>query len=231
AGLQPFPAYYRFMGPANTFGYPDRPEKQPPTLSVDEVVDSDANVIDIRPKQDYANAHIPGSLGLGMGDQVGVWAGWLLPHDSNIVFIANPDQDVAEAVNQLAQIGMDRVLGVHYGLDDWTRAGQPTDSHRTTDVQGLASLIADDPTTQILDVRAPNEHEAASLDGSSWSYLPDLAKELPIELTTDRPVFVACGSGYRATAAVKWLEAGGFEPVVLIGGGIPDLVRTQPARV
>lgn len=231
AGLQPYPAYYEFMGPANTFGYPDPPSERPPILSVEEVAESDAAIIDLRPKQEYADAHIPGSLGLGIGDQVGVWAGWLLDHDSEIILIANDEVAIDEAVNQLAQIGMDRVVGAHYGLEAWEEAGRLTSRHLTTNVQDLLERRNEDPNFQILDVRAPNEHQSVSLDGSIWSYLPDLADTLPTKLDTDHPVFVACGSGYRATAAVKWLEEGGFEPIVLVDAGIPDVVRAVSAHV
>lgn len=231
AGLQPYPAYYKFMGPANTFGYPDPPTGGAPILSVEEVAESKAAIIDLRSKQEYADGHIPGSLGLGIGDQVGVWAGWLLAHDSEIILVANNEQEVDEAVNQLAQIGMDRVVGVHYGLQAWEAGGRRTARHLTTDVHGVLERISEDPNFQILDVRAPNEHQTVSLDGSIWAYLPDLASTLPAELDTNHPVFVACGSGYRATAAVKWLEEGGLEPIVLVGAGIPDVVRAVSAQV
>jgi glyoxylase-like metal-dependent hydrolase (beta-lactamase superfamily II)/rhodanese-related sulfurtransferase len=225
AELQPYPAYYQHMGPANLYGYPARATADVPLLSVAELAETQATIIDIRPKQEYADSHIPGSIGLETRDQVGVWAGWLLPHDSEVVILANHDQDVGEVLAQFIRIGMDGVVGLHYGIGDWMAAGHPITTNRTVDVEGFLAALVEDPDLQILDVRAPNEYEAGNLPGSIWSYLPDLAAELPAELDRDRPVWVTCGTGYRATAAVRWLEAAGFRSVVLIGGGVPEILQ------
>lgn len=224
AGLQPFPDYYRHMGPANLYGWPAPAKAGPEVVGVDELAGSAATLIDIRPKQEFADGHIPGSIGIEFGDQVAVWAGWLLPHDSEIILIANHDQDVEEALAQFTRIGMDGVIGIHYGVGDWVAAGRELRRHRTVDVEGFVAALREDPDLQVLDVRAPDEREAGSLTGSAWSYLPDLAADLPDDLVRDRPVWLACRSGNRATTAVRWIEEAGFEPVVLIGGGIPDVL-------
>lgn len=225
AGLQPYPAYYRHMGPANLFGYPAIDDAPLPSLTTEQLAAAgDAVVVDIRPKQEYADHHIPGSVGLELGDQVGVWVGWLFPHDSDVVLIANHDQDVDEAVRQFRRIGMDNLVGIHWGLGDWIAEGRAIASHETIDVEGFLARWRRDEIHQVLDVRAPNEFETGSLDGAIWSYLPDLARQIPDELDRARPVVVACRTGNRATAAVRWLEAAGYRPVVLIGGGIPDIL-------
>ncbi len=225
AELQPYPTYYRHMGPANLMGFAPMPATGPEQVSIDELdALADVTLIDIRPKQEYADAHIPGSIGLEMGDQVGVWAGWLLPHDAHIVLIANHDQDVEEAAAQFARIGMDGLIGVHYGIGDWTAAGRPTAGHGTVDVEGFVEAYRRGEVTNLVDVRAPSEFEAGSLDGAIWRYLPDLAQNMPDGLDGAHPVWVACASGYRANAAVRFIEQAGYEAVVLIGGGIPNVL-------
>jgi len=230
SALQPYPSYYRHMGPANLMGYDVIPQDAvPPTLTAAQLAGMEgATVVDIRSKQEYADAHIPGSIGLEMGDQVGVWAGWLMDHDATIVLVANHDQDVAEAVAQFRRIGMDSVVGVHYGIGDWRAEGRPLAQHRTIDVEGFLSAYREGEIVNLLDVRAPNEFEAGTLDGAVWSYLPDLARQLPPLSDHTKPVWMACGSGYRANAAVKFLEDAGLEPVVLIGGGIPNVLEAMP---
>jgi rhodanese-related sulfurtransferase len=179
-------------------------------------------VVDIRPKQEYADGHIPGSMALEMGDQVGVWAGWLLPHDARIVLIANHDQDVDEAIAQFHRIAMDNVVGVHYGMGDWRAAGKPVATTRTSDVEGFVEAYRAGEVKGLLDVRAPNEQEDGSITGAALRYLPHLEGNLPDSFAKDEPVWVVCGSGYRAMAAVRYLESQGVEAVVVIGGGVPD---------
>jgi rhodanese-related sulfurtransferase len=78
---------------------------------------------------------------------------------------------------------------------------------------------------QLLDVRAPNEWENGIVEGSVLSYLPDLAEQTPSGLSAARPVWIACGSGYRAVTAAGLLQDRGFEPMVLIYDGTSDVLR------
>ena len=223
--LQPFPAYYAHMGPANLMGYPEAPTGKVPVLDpADVAADDTAAIVDIRARAAFAESHIPGALNLEMGDQVGVWAGWLLPFDAHVVLVADRGQDVTEAVAQFTRIGMDRVDGVMYGMDQWAAQGLPTARNGHADIKDFAEAYESDRVINILDVRAPNEHELGSLAGSARCYLPDVAKHLPADLTPGEPVWVICGTGYRAGAAVKYLEAGGFESVVVSGGGVADIL-------
>jgi len=79
---------------------------------------------------------------------------------------------------------------------------------------------------QILDVRAPDEWEAGSIPNSIHTYVPDLRDGLPGTLDPERPVWVICGGGYRSEMAVRYLEAAGFQPVVVVGGGVVDVLAS-----
>ena len=46
----------------------------------------------------------------------------------------------------------------------------------------------------------------------------------PAELRTGESVWVACASGYRASIAAGLLERGGYRPVVLVNGGVTDVL-------
>ena len=55
-------------------------------------------VVDIRPAETYAAGHLPGSIGIPFGDQVGIWAGWVLPFDTEITLtVASGVADLAGA--------------------------------------------------------------------------------------------------------------------------------------
>ena len=224
AGLQPYPKYYAHMGPINLMGPTPLPVPTLPLLTP-EAVPADASLVDIRPQRSYAAAHVRGSYGIELSDQTGVWSGWLIPFDSPIVLIAGEGQDVVEANTQLERIGYDQQLGVVAGVEDLAALRDGTASYRLASVDDVVREIDDGTDPQILDVRAPGEWDDGHLPGSIHCYVPDLVDGVPEELDPDRPVWVMCVTGYRAEIAVTYLEAAGFEPIVVVGGGVPEALR------
>ena len=222
-GLQPYPDYYAHMGPINLAGPEPMPSGSVPLIADDEIP-GNAHVVDIRPQADYAAGHLPGSYGLELEDQMGVWAGWLIPFDEPIVLVANADQDIAEATVQLARIGYDRVVGVLTDFEE--RDGLA--AYRLASIDDLKNELRTG-SPQILDVRAPADWEEISIPGSFQRYVPDLRAELPEGLDPDRPVWVICGGGYRSQMAVRYLEAGGHEAIVVTGGGVTEVLAADQA--
>ncbi len=222
SGLEPFPSYYAHMGPINLLGPTPFPAKEVQEIEWSEVP-AGTNLVDIRPRSDYAAGHVPGSLGLEISDQVGVWAGWLLPFNSPIALVANRDQDFGRVSRQMRRIGFDNLRGVIFGVDGWVATGGDLVSNPMRTPADLASS-AWESGIQVLDVRSPGERASAHIRGSVHRYLPDLRDGLPVELDVSREVWVVCGSGYRATAAVSFLEAGGVTPLVVTPGGVSDVL-------
>lgn len=226
AGLGPFPRYYAFMGRINLLGPPPMPDLHVPELTPAQAraLSDTAYLIDGRPRVEFAVGHIPGALGIELGEQFGVWTGWLVPFNAPLVLVLNPEQDVHEALTQLARIGYDDVRGVLRGLGAWREAGLPMASFPVRTAAELAAVLARGERPQVLDVRAPDEWQAGHLPGSVHRYLPDLVDGVPAELDPHMPVWVACASGHRAAIAAGLLERHGYRPVLLTGGGVPDLL-------
>lgn len=215
SNLVPYPAYYRHMGPLNVRGV-DEADLSVPEI---ETIPQDVTVVDARPMERYAAGHLPGALGIELRDSFGTWVGWLTEHNTPLVLVMDPDQDTEEAVRQLARIGYDDVRGIARHP-----AGESTVSFDVADVRQFAEAARSG--AQILDVRAPNEWaEDGSIEGSILSYVPDVARETPSGLREDEPVWVLCGSGYRATMAAGILQDRGFDPVVLIERGATDVLH------
>ncbi|WP_433380753.1 rhodanese-like domain-containing protein [Streptosporangium sp. CA-115845] len=222
AAPMPIPAFYAHMGPANTLGVPPMPATEVPELTLEQVP-ADAHLLDIRPRSVQAAGLLPGSVGVELDTDFGSWAGWLLPYQAPIVLVARHGQDAGEAVTQLAQIGIDSVLGVVTDLRD-----EATSRFELLELPAFAARLAG-PGAQLLDVRMPSERRATPLAGAIERFLPDLVTDgVPAELDPDRPVLVACGSGRRASIAASLLLRSGYRPVVLTGAGVSDL-RPQPA--
>jgi hydroxyacylglutathione hydrolase len=223
--LAPYPRFYAHMGPANLRG----PSPMPPTevrrMSLDEfdAAAGEVSVVDLRPRASFADGHIPGAVGVELAEQFAVWVGWILPFNTPLVLVADDDQDVAEAVTQLARIGFDDVRGV-ISMDEWRTQGRATSTYRRATLEETVPAMRTVNPSQILDVRAPDEWEAGHIEGSVHRYLPDLVDGPPAGLDPTEPVWVLCGSGYRSAIAAGFLEQQGFTPVVLDEAGVPDLL-------
>ncbi len=216
AALQPYPSYYAFMGPLNLVA-PPRPTREFAELRVDEIP-GDAEVVDVRPRESFAAGHLPGSLGIPEDDATAVWAGWLLPFDTQVVLVAETDQDVAEIVRQFIRIGFDHVLGVVRDLGD-----EATASYRTVDVAEVAAAVRH-RRPLLVDVRAPDEWEAGHIDASRHCYVPDLREGLA-GLEEGTEVWLACRTGRRATIAAGLVEQLGLAPVVLDRKGVDEVLE------
>jgi glyoxylase-like metal-dependent hydrolase (beta-lactamase superfamily II) len=219
ANLVPYPSYYRHMGPINLTGL-DEPDLSVPLL---ETLPEGVTVIDARPRSRFAGGHLPGSLGIELGDTFGTWVGWLTEHNTPLVLVLDEDQDVEEALRQLVRIGYDDVRGVVRNPIDGVAAFQTV----TADEFARAA----ESGAQVLDVRAPNEWEQGIVDGSVLSYVPDLARQTPSGIDPSEPVWVVCGSGYRATMAAGILQDRGFESIVFADGGATDVLAQTSGGV
>lgn len=220
AAPAPIPAFYQYMSPANTLGVPPMPPTVPPLLAAVDLEDlpETTAVVDIRGRETASSGFLPGSTLIELTDDFGSWTGWLTRRDAPIVLVAEQGQDLTEALTQLAQIGVDTVIGVV--IDPGPAA---TASFELLGIDDFMQRLSD-PDAQLLDVRMPSEHDTVAAPGAVWRFLPDLfAEGVPAELDPARPVHVACGSGRRALIAASLLHRNGFTPVVLTGAGIAQI--------
>lgn len=226
AAPMPIPAFYQYMGPANVLGVSPMPGHDIPELTVDDLSEqpADTRVVDIRPRTMMSTGILRQSTGIEIAEDFGSWSAWLLPYQAPIVLVAEPEQDVTEAVTQLAQVGVDSVRGV---IRDISRA--PLTSFELVGVREFRQRMAD-PAAQVLDVRMPSERADVRLDRAVERFLPDLVTDgVPAELDRDRLVLVACGSGRRATIAATLLMREGYRAAVLDGAGIADVALRNTA--
>lgn len=222
AGLVPYPTYYQHMGPANVYGEDPLMVHDVPALTAAmiESLDSDVRIVDLRPKQDFAAGHLPGSIAIEMRHDMGTWVGWVLPYDAPIVLVMNQGQDLDDALRQLGRIGFDDVRGVIRDLSD---PGLELDSYRLVDTAGFVAGVTSG--AQVLDARAPAEWSLGTVDGSVLAYAPDVAAATPVGLDPTREVWVGCETGYRASVAASVLQSRGFQPVVLTDAGIVEVLK------
>ena len=177
-------------------------------------------VLDTRPAPEFAAAHVPGSMQIGLAGQYASWAGILLDLDHDIILVAENAERREESRMRLARVGIERVAGyLQGGMESWRAAGLPVAAFTEMSVEALsAKLQADGNALQILDVRRSSEWEQGRMPDAAFATLSHLASNLA-KLDRSRPVAVYCKSGYRSTIAASILQRAGFSNVINTIGG------------
>lgn len=226
--LQPYPAYYARMGPANLLGRAPMPTTDLPTLEVADIdrLAGAGELIDVRDRHSAVAGHIPGSQLIAHGDDFGVWAGWLVDLDAPVVLVIDDTVDVDDAARQLGRIGIDDVRGV-LPVDAWIAAGRRLRSLKIATVDQIAGAPDAEPDRAVLDVRSPAEVVGGSMPGAVHRYLPDLAGDAGRWLPVGAEPYVVCASGRRAAIAAGLLARRGYRPAPLLDGGTEQVRSTR----
>jgi glyoxylase-like metal-dependent hydrolase (beta-lactamase superfamily II)/rhodanese-related sulfurtransferase len=174
--------------------------------------------LDVRPGEQFAAGHVPGSVNIALSGQFASWAGALLGLAARPVLIAESDEAVAEARMRLARVGLEDALGyLRGGVGAWEDAGLPLAPLPQISVDVLSQKLQD-RSLQVLDVRREREWEDGHIPRASWWPL-DNFKVAPPEIDRSVPIAVHCKGGYRSMIACSLLQRAGFQNVVNVVGG------------
>ena len=178
-----------------------------------------AQILDTRDPDEFAAAHLKGSINVGLAGQYATWAGTVLNHTDPIVIIADPGR-VNESAVRLGRIGFDNIAGY---LRDGLKSLEPRPDlvafTERLSAPYAAELLSSNTPPVAVDVRAPREREQKSIGGSVAAPLSRLTENLSA-LPSDRPLLVYCAGGYRSSIAASLLQRAGFHHVAEIAGGI-----------
>ncbi len=174
--------------------------------------------LDVRANDEFAAAHVPGSVNIALGGQFASWAGTVLGLSANPVLIAESDAQLEEARLRLARVGIE-VLGGYLaaGLAGWKQAGFPVAAIAQITAADLDAQLKSD-AIQVLDVRREPEWDTGHIESAIWWPL-DNFRVAPPELDHDTPVAVHCKGGYRSMIASSLLQRAGYKQVINLTGG------------
>jgi rhodanese-related sulfurtransferase len=208
AGLDAFPAYYAHMAPINRRGPAPVDLSMPARVDPDELrrrIDAGEWVVDLRTRNAFAAGHLAGSLGFELSRRFVTYLGWLHAWGSPITLIGESEQQVRDAVRELARIGVDDVRGAAVGAVSSLAGGEPLRSYGVADFADLAGALQE-RDVHVLDARLAGENAASTVRGAQHIPLHELLKrrdEVPAG-----EVWVHCASGYRAAVAASILDDG-----------------------
>jgi hydroxyacylglutathione hydrolase len=227
SGMPIYPPYFRRMKKVNAEGPKivgrDRPGQR--RFSAEEVharVCDHCLIVDVRPKEAFAAAHLPGAINIPFGQNLPTWAGWVLPYDHPTLLIADDPAVIDDTVTHLLRVGFDDVQGyLEGGVPAWEERGYAISQLESLTVHGLAERLKlperDRPF--LLDVRTEREWDSGHISGAHHIH-GGLLQERMQEVPRDRDVAVICGSGYRGSIAASFLKRAGYGRVSNVLGGM-----------
>lgn len=233
-GLMPPPAYFPLNVKMNKEGYP----------SIDEVIaagqhalapdafelvanQSGALVLDVRHQVDFAKAHIPRSIFIGLKGSFAPWVGELIKDVDQKILLVVEASNLDEAITRLSRVGFDNVIGfLEGGIDSWVNAGKETDTILSIPAKSLVQIIDKDPSVAIVDVRKESEYLSEHIISAENKPLSTISDHLA-ELPTDQDFYIHCAGGYRSMIASSILKSRGVHNLVDIEGGFAAIKDTS----
>ena len=220
-GLDAFPAYYAHMGPANQAGAGPIDLSLPERATPEDIARRIARgewVVDLRHRRVFANDHLKGSLSFDVHGNAVTYLGWMIEWGTPITLLGADVAEVQEMQRELVRIGIDRPAAFATGdPSDWTSGGAPLSSYPRRTHVDMAAALAADPELAMLDLRRKSETENGFVRGAKLVPLHDLEKEKPEVVAwakaQSKPVWIYCGSGFRASIGASVLEAAGVDVI------------------
>src|ERR1022692_3439742 len=185
-----------------------------------------AIALDVRPNDQFAAGHVPGSINVALSGQFASWAAAVLGLSADPVLIAETAEQLDEARLRLARVGIENLAGyLDGGPAGWQRAGfalQPLP--KITDQELNARLRENG--LQMLDVRRESEWEGGHINGADW-YPRDPFKAALPAIEPKQPLAVHCQGGYRSVIACSLLQRAGHNNVMNVIGGFDAWLEAQ----
>lgn len=229
-GLMPPPGYFPKNVLMNIQGYD----------SIDDIMDkglralspeafeaaaneTDALVLDTRSANDFAKAHIPNSINIGVDGSFAPWVGTLITDiKQNILMVADEGTE-QEVVTRLARVGYDYSLGyLKGGVDAWINAGHEIETIPTLSPEVFAQEYKKDNKLNILDVRKASEYGSQHIVNAVNGPL-DYINDSMTMIDPNKTYYVHCAGGYRSMIFASILKARGYDNLINIEGGFNAL--------
>ena len=221
AGLDAYPLYYRHMGPANQAGAGPIDLTLPPVVTPEQIAERIRTgewVVDLRHREKFAADHVLGTLNFDVHGNAVTYLGWTIDWGTPITLVGENTDEVQLMQRELVRIGIDRPAGYSVGAPaDWASEDAPLTSYPRRTHVDMAQALATDPSLPMLDLRRNSETEAGYVNGALLVPLHELRPRMA-EVTAwakeqGRPVWIYCGSGFRASIGASMLQAEGVDVV------------------
>ncbi|MFF2288009.1 MBL fold metallo-hydrolase [Peribacillus butanolivorans] len=186
-------------------------------------------VIDTRPASEFATKHIRGVINIPYNKSFVTWAGWLLDYDRPIHLLAC-NADVADMINDLQSIGLDRVVATMepYIIEQEGESDSRVMKYEEVTMDQIEGTIQTE-RIYVLDVRSMGEWEEGHIPQAKHVMLGHL-QEQAHKIPHDKPILVYCKTGGRSAIAASLLQVHGFKEVQSLVGGYEEWNKQKKLR-
>lgn len=216
--LTAYPRYYAHMGAINRAGPPPQPQSPPHPLDPEALADrvrAGEWVVDLRERCAFAAAHLAGTVSVELSDLFAPHLGWVMRWGAPLSLLASSQREVAEAVRQLARIGIDHLAGAAIAPSE--RLAESTAgvvSYPVATFADLAAARTATPEIIVLDVRQRDEWDTGHVDEAIHIPFDDVEGRLD-ELPPRPQIWVHCAAGLRAAISASLLDRAGRRTVLV----------------
>ncbi len=230
-GLLPPPQYFPKNAKLNKLGYESIDtiiEREYTPLGVSEFKEklkSGALVLDTRSASEFAEAHIKGSINIGLdGGPFALWVGTLIEDLNTPILLVTSEGREKEAIIRLARVGYENCLGyLDGGIKAWKEAGEEIDIVEQIDAVEFAKHY-NKGGIHVIDVRKPTEYNKARLENAKNIPLDFIQKHLS-EFDKNQKYYVHCAGGYRSMITISILKKIGIHNLIDIKGGFSAIAQ------
>ncbi|MDT0605937.1 MBL fold metallo-hydrolase [Croceitalea rosinachiae] len=223
-GLLPPPQYFPLNVKMNKEGYDDIHEviERGVTALTPEAFETAANetgavVLDVRHQDDFAKAHIPRSIFIGLKGSFAPWVGALIADVKQPILLVADAGKEEEAITRLSRVGFDGTLGYLEGsIEAWKKSGKEVDAVKSISAEVFKERL--EVEIPVFDVRKESEFSAEHIENASLTPLDFLNDHLA-QFPEKETFYVHCAGGYRSMIAASILKSRGIHNLVDVAGG------------
>ena len=224
-GLNPPPEYFSSNVKLNKEGYESLDKILNRSINELTVIDFKKNVnvngslmLDVRSIEEFARAHIPGSIFIGLDGSFAPWVGELIKDVSHPIVLISPVGREEEAITRLSRLGFDNSKGyLKGGINAWIDSGNEVDSVESINKNEFEKLFSEG-NIKIFDVRNESEFNSEHVVGACNIPLNKLNANLE-KINSNSVNYIHCAGGYRSMIASSILKARGVHNFIDIKGG------------
>ena len=224
-GLNPPPEYFSSNVKLNKEGYEPIGKILSRSINQLTVIDFKKNVnvngslmLDVRSIEEFAKAHIPGSIFIGLDGGFAPWVGELIKDINHPIVIISPVGREEEAITRLSRLGFDNSKGyLKGGINAWIDSGNEVGSVESINKNEFEKLFFEEKT-KIFDVRNESEFNSEHVVGACNIPLNKLNANLE-KINSNGVNYIHCAGGYRSMIASSILKARGIHNFIDIKGG------------
>ena len=235
-GLTPPPGYFGMNVAMNKQGYESfdnvlNQGMRALTPKEFEVVaeETGALILDTRGNADFATAHIPQAINIGLTGEFAPWVGAMIVDVKQPILLITEVGREAEAVTRLSRVGFDNVIGhLKGGFQSWVDEGHETESVKRMTASEFAKAVKIGEDI-VIDVRKESEYAAEHVEDAyskPLAYINDWIKDI----NPDQHFYMHCLGGYRSMIAASILQARGYHNFTEIEGGFNAITKTELPR-